>query len=84
MVMTVEKYTFIRFKQRHEFESTDFDQWNIVLLINRSFNKYFSRRDNNLKAIIDRVWFHPERRLLKDPVILKKSWMMSNFTINNT
>ena len=71
--MTVEKDALLNFKHRHAFESTDFDRCNIVLLINQAWKKYFAIRDKNLEAIIYRGWFHLYRRLLKDPVILKKN-----------
>ena len=54
MAMTVEKYAPLYFRHRHAFESTDFDICNIVPLINRSWKKYFERRDKNLEAIIYR------------------------------
>ena len=72
MAMTIEKDALSYFKNRHAFEITDFDRCGIVPLINRSWNKLFSIRDKNFEAIIDRGWFHLNRRLLKDPVILKK------------
>ena len=72
MSMTVEKDAPLNFKHRNAFESTDFDQCGIVPLINRAWRKSFARRDNNLEAIIDRGWFHLDRRILKDPVISKK------------
>ena len=73
VVMTVEKDALIQFKHRHEFEITDFDWCNILLLINRVWNKLFARRDRNLEAIIYRGCFYLERGLLKDLVIMKKS-----------
>ena len=71
MAMTVEKDALLHFKHRHSFESTGFDQYDIVPLINRAWNKSFARREKNLEAIVDREWFHLGRRLLKEPVILK-------------
>ena len=71
MAMTVEKDARLYFKHRHAFESTDFDQCNIVPLIDRSWNKSFSIREKNWEAIIDREWFHLNRRILKGLVILK-------------
>ena len=73
MAMTVEKDALLHFKHRHAFESTVFDRCNIVPLINQAWKKYFAVRNKNLEAIIDRGWFHLDRRLLKDPVILKKN-----------
>ena len=54
MAMTVEKDAILYFKHRHAFESTDFDRYDIVPFINRSCNKSFARRENNLEAIIGR------------------------------
>ena len=51
---TVEKDALLHFKQRHAFESTDFDRCNIVPFINWERKKYFAIRENNLEAIIDR------------------------------
>ena len=72
MAMTVEKDALLHFKHRHAFECTDFDRYDIVQLINRVCKKSFARRDKNLEAIIHREWLHLARRLLKDPVFLKK------------
>ena len=70
--MTVEKEALLHFKNRHAFESTDFDPCDIAPLINRAFNKYFARRYKNLEAIIYRGWLHLYRSLLKDPFVLKE------------
>ena len=70
--MNVEKDALLHFKHRHTFESTGFDICNIVPLVNRTWKKSFAIRDKNLEAIIDIGWFHLDRRLLKDPVILGK------------
>ena len=48
MATTVYKDAPIRFKQRHEFESTDFDRCDIVPLINRVWKKSFARSEKNL------------------------------------
>ena len=64
MAMTIEKEALLHFKHRHAFESTGFDPCEIVLFIRQSFNKSFAIRDKNLEAIIDRGWFHLDRRLL--------------------
>ena len=83
MAMNVEKDALLHFKHRHAFESTDFDRCDIVPLIKRACKKYFSLRDNNLKAIIDRGWFHLDRRLLKEPVILKTKIRLDNEQLDN-
>ena len=83
MAMTIEKYSLIRFKQRHEFESTDFDRCDIVPLINQSWNKSFSIRDKKCESIIYRVWFHLDRSLLKYPVILKKKIRLDDEQLHN-
>ena len=70
MAITVEKEALIRLKYRHKFEITDFDRCDIVPLIYQEWKKYLTRSDKNLEAIIDRGWFHLDRRLLKYPVIL--------------
>ena len=73
MATTVEQDALIQFKQKHEFESTDFDQCNIVPLIQQVQKKYFSRREKKSESIIDRGWFHLYRRLMRDPVTMKKN-----------
>ena len=78
MAMTVEKDALFHFKHRHSFESTDSYQCDILPLINRAWKKYFSRRDKNLEAIIDRRCFCLDRRLIKDPVILKTEIRLNN------
>ena len=74
MAMTVEKDALLHFKHRHAFESTDFDWCGILPLINQAQKKSFPRSEKNLEAIIDRWWFHLDRRILKDPVILEKKF----------
>ena len=83
MVVTVEKDALILFKQINEFESTEFDQCNILPFINRTWKKSFARRGKNLEAIIDRNWFHLDRRILKDPVILKTKIRLENEQLDN-
>ena len=76
--MTVEKEALTQFKHRNAFEITDFYLCDIVPLINRAWKKYFARRNKNLEVIIDRGWFHLDRRLLKEPVILKTKISLDN------
>ena len=83
MSMTVEKDALLHFKHRHAFQSSDFDWCGIVPLINRAWKKYFARRDNNLEEIIYRGFFHLERRLLKEPVILKAEIRLDNEQLDN-
>ena len=78
MAMAVEKDSLLHFRHRHSFESTDFDRYDILPLINRAWNKSFTRRYKNLEAIIDRGLFHLEKRLLKDPAILKTKIRLNN------
>ena len=54
MAMTVEKDALLHFKNRHAFGSTDFDRYNIVLLINWAWNKSFAITEKSFEAIIDR------------------------------
>ena len=72
------KYALLHFKHRHEFETTEFDQCNTWLFINWAWRKYFTRREKNLEAIIDRGWLHLDRRLLKVPAILKTKIRLAN------
>ena len=78
MAMTVEKDALLHFKHRHAFESTDFDRCDIVPLINREWKKSFTIRDKKLESNIDRGWFHLDRRLINDPVILKTKIRLDN------
>ena len=70
MVTTVEKDALLHFKHRHTFEITDFDQCDIVPLINWECKKSFAIRHNNLEAINDILLLHLHMRLLNNPVIL--------------
>ena len=83
MAMTVEEYALLHFKHRHAFKITDFYRCDIVPLINQKWSKYYSIRGNNLEAIIDREWFHLDRRLLKDPVMLKTKIRLDNEKLDN-
>ena len=83
MAMTEEKDALLYFKHRYAFESTEFDRYDMVLLINRARKKYFARRHKNLEEIIDRGWFHLERRILKDPVLLKIKIRLDNEELKN-
>ena len=52
-------------------------------LINQAWKKLFARTDKNLESIIDRVYFHLYRRILKHPAILKTKIMLDNEQLNN-
>ena len=55
------------------------------MLINQAWKKYFSIRERNLESIIGRGWFQLDRRLRKDPVILRKKGLkISHLKINMT
>ena len=61
MAMTVEKDSLIKFKHRHEFESTNFNLCKILPLINWAWNKSFVGREKNLGAFINIGWLHLDR-----------------------
>ena len=86
MAMTKKRHAPKMFKQIHKFESTEFYQCNIVLLINREQKKHFARGEKTLEEINGMVRFHLTRRLLKAFYSWKqeKGWTMSNLTINIT
>ena len=43
----------------------------IIPLVNRAWKESFARKASNFRAILERGWYHLDRRLLKDPEILQ-------------
>jgi cation transport regulator ChaC len=71
MSMTREKDKLVAFKRRHGFKNTDFQRLDIVPLVVRAWASSFARTPKNKDALMERGWYHLDKRLLRDPEILR-------------
>lgn len=71
MSMTKQKDLLVLYKRRNHFDSIDFKKSDIVPLICQAWAASFARKKQNLDAIRERGWSHLDKRLLKDPDILR-------------
>jgi hypothetical protein len=70
MAMTREKDKLVAFKRRNDFKTINFQRLDVIPLVVRAWKVSFARTDKNLNALIERGWYHLDRRLLNDPEIL--------------
>ena len=70
MAMTKEKDKLLRWKRKHQMP-LEFQRSDILPLVFQAWDQSFARQKQNLSATLDRGWYHIDRRLLKDPEILR-------------
>jgi hypothetical protein len=60
----------VAFKRRRNFKTINFQRLDVIPLVIRAWKLSFAHTYNNLNALIERGWYHLDRRLLNDPEIL--------------
>jgi hypothetical protein len=69
--MTREKDKLVAFKCRNGFKNKEFQHLDIVPLIVRVWASSFTRTEKNKHALMERGWYHLDKRLREDPEILR-------------
>jgi hypothetical protein len=61
----------VAFKHRHRFKNTNFQRLDMVPLVVHAWASLFARTPKNKDALMERGWYHLDKRLLRDLEILR-------------